>query len=110
MLRDAGLNFCGAQRIADELSLKLGSLVSPRTVSKYLKAGKPRGNSGQRWSIFVRNHAQSVVACDFFVSITATFRIMYVFVAMEVGSRPHGGLNINYFIRSDSTHLFGLPA
>jgi putative transposase len=30
---------------------------------------------------------QDIVACDFFVSITATFRIVYVFVAMEIGSR-----------------------
>jgi putative transposase len=27
------------------------------------------------------------VACDFLVSVTATFRILYVFVAMEIGSR-----------------------
>ena len=27
------------------------------------------------------------MACDFFVSITATFQILYVFVAMEIGSR-----------------------
>ena len=77
----------GQERIADELSLKLGILVSPRTVSKYLKSDRPRGTSSQRWSTFVRNHAQSVVACDFFVSVTATFRTVYVFVAMEVGSR-----------------------
>ncbi len=36
---------------------------------------------------FVRNHAKTVVACDFLVSITATFRVFYVFVAMEIGSR-----------------------
>jgi putative transposase len=36
---------------------------------------------------FVRNHANSLVACDFFVSVTATFRILYVFVAMEIDSR-----------------------
>jgi transposase InsO family protein len=35
----------------------------------------------------VRNHARAIVACDFFVSVTARFRILYVFVAMEVGSR-----------------------
>ncbi len=45
------------------------------------------GIPSQRWSIFVRNHARSVVACDFFVSVTATFRIVYVFVVMEIGSR-----------------------
>jgi hypothetical protein len=27
------------------------------------------------------------VACDFFVVITATFRTLYVFVVMEIGSR-----------------------
>jgi putative transposase len=77
----------GEERIADELLLKLGIRVSPRTVGKYLKRGKPRGNSGQRWTTFVRNHPQAIVACDFFVSVTASFRVLYVFVAMEVGSR-----------------------
>ena len=77
----------GEERIADELSLKLGIRVSPRTVGKYLDRGQPRGSSGQRWSTFVRNHANAIVACDFFISVTASFRILYVFVAMEVGSR-----------------------
>ncbi len=77
----------GEERIADELSLKLGIRVSPRTVAKYLECGRPRGSSGQRWSTFVRNHATAVVACDFFISVTASFRVLYVFVAMEVGSR-----------------------
>jgi hypothetical protein len=77
----------GEERIANELSLKLGIRVSPRTVGKYLEHGNPRGSSDQRWTTFVRNHAQAIVACDFFVSVTASFRILYVFVAMEVGSR-----------------------
>jgi hypothetical protein len=41
----------------------------------------------QRWATFVRNHAKAIVAWDFFVSVTATFQVLYVFVAMEVGSR-----------------------
>lgn len=77
----------GEERIANELSLKLGIRASPRTVGKYVESGQPRGSSNQRWSTFVRNHANAVVACDFFVSVTASFRILYVFVAMEVGSR-----------------------
>jgi putative transposase len=78
----------GEERIADELRLKLGIRVSPRTVGKYLKQQpRPRGSRDQRWSTFVRNHADAIVACDFFVSITARFRILYVFVAMEIGSR-----------------------
>lgn len=27
------------------------------------------------------------MACDFSVSVTCTFRVLYIFVAMEVGSR-----------------------
>ena len=77
----------GEQRIANELSPKLGIRVSPRTVGKYLERGNPRGNSGQRWTTFVRNYAQAIVACDFFVSVTASFGVLYVFVAKEIGSR-----------------------
>jgi len=77
----------GSERIANELSLKLGILVSPRTVRKYLDAG-PRGRTpDQRWSTFIRNHARAIVACDFFVTVTVGFRVLYVFVAMEIGSR-----------------------
>ena len=78
----------GEERIANELLLKLGIQVSPRTVRKYLDMDRPRGRgTSQRWSTFVRNHAKVIVACDFFVSVTASFRILYVFVAMEIGSR-----------------------
>jgi hypothetical protein len=50
----------GEERIANEMSLKLGVRVSPRTVAKYLS--NPRGSSGPRWTTFVRNHAQAIVA------------------------------------------------
>jgi putative transposase len=40
-----------------------------------------------RWSTFLRLHAQGIIACDFFVSITATFRLLYVFVVIEHHSR-----------------------
>jgi transposase InsO family protein len=77
----------GEDRIANELQLKLGLRVSPRTVRKYLRKDRPRGSPDQRWATFVRNHAKAIVACDFFVTVTATFRILYVFVAMEIDSR-----------------------
>ena len=78
----------GEERIADELLLKLGIRVSPRTVRRYMPSRPPRPKSGtQAWSTFVRNHARSVLASDFFVVVTATFRILYVFVVLEVGTR-----------------------
>ena len=53
------------------------------------RGGRPhdRRSSSQQWRSFVRNHASAVLACDFFVTITATFRTLYVFVVLEVGTR-----------------------
>jgi len=74
----------GQERIANELLLKLGLRVSPRTVRKYLprrRPGQPRGD--QLWSTFLRKHAQAIVACDFFVAVTSTFRLLHVFIVIE---------------------------
>jgi putative transposase len=78
----------GEERIANELLLKLNVRVSPRTVNKYLPnrpTGRPRGD--MRWSTFLRLHAQGIIACDFFLAVTATFRQLYVFVVIEHRSR-----------------------
>ena len=81
----------GEERVAAELSVKLGILVSPRTVRAYWPRDTgPRSGrraSSQHWQTFVRNHAKAIVAADFLVAITARFRVLYVLVAMEVGSR-----------------------
>src|SRR6202521_5084448 len=78
----------GQEHIANELKLKLGIRVSPRTVGKYLReCPRRKPDPTQRWLTFVRNHAQAIVACDFFVVVTARFRILYVFVVMELGRR-----------------------
>jgi hypothetical protein len=37
---------------------------------------------------FVRNHANVIVACDFFTVVTATFRTLYVFVILEIVRIP----------------------
>ena len=78
----------GQGRVADELALKLGIRVSPRTVGAYWP-NQPgtRGPSSQRWNSFVRNHARSLLACDFLVVVTASFHQLYVFVLMEIGTR-----------------------
>jgi hypothetical protein len=77
----------GQERIANALLLKLGLRVSPRTVRKYLPKRLDRGPSpratSQRWATFVHHHAQALVACDFGVVVTATFRILSGFVVIE---------------------------
>jgi putative transposase len=81
----------GQERIANELLLKLGLRVSPRTVRQYMPKPLDHGRGhrvpSQRWRPFVRNHAQAIMACDFCVVVTATFRLLYVFVLMEHATR-----------------------
>ena len=43
--------------------------------------------SPERWSTFVRIHLGAMLACDFFVTSTARFRTLYVFVVLGVGTR-----------------------
>jgi transposase InsO family protein len=85
----------GEERIANELLLKLGIRVSPRTVRKYLPKGprgQPRGDL--RWSTFLTNQATAILACDFFVAVTATFRMLYAFVVIEHGTRRLAHVNV----------------
>jgi putative transposase len=42
----------------------------------------------------LRNHAKAIVACDFLVAVTATFRQVYVFVVVHHGSRRLLHLNV----------------
>jgi hypothetical protein len=75
----------GEERIAPELLLKVGIRISPRTVRPYMPKDRgPRRGPSSRWMTFVRNHAEGFLACDFFVTVTASFRVQYVFVVMEV--------------------------
>jgi putative transposase len=41
----------------------------------------------QRWMTFVRNHVKTIIAADLFVVVTTTFRLVYVLVIMEIGTR-----------------------
>ena len=86
----------GEERIAAELLLKLGIRVSPRTVRRYMPidAGSGKRVPSQRWMTFVRNHAQAILASDFFIVVTARFRILYVFVVLKVGTRKIVHFNV----------------
>jgi putative transposase len=77
----------GRGAIAAELRLKLGLTVSPRTVRRYMPRRPPGGARTQSWATFLRHHAGAVLACDFFVVVTATFQRVYVFVILDIASR-----------------------
>jgi hypothetical protein len=76
----------GEERVAAELLLKVGIRLSPRTVRRYMPndARPKRGPSSQRWMTFVRNHAEGILACDFFITVTASFRVLYVWLAFGI--------------------------
>jgi putative transposase len=96
----------GEERITAELLLKLGIRVSPRTVRRYMPSSPSspqRGPGSQRWGTFVRNHAEAMLACDFFVAVTTRFRVLYVFLIMEVGSRRIRHLNVTAHPSADWT-------
>ena len=57
--------------------------------------GRPRGD--HRWATFLRNHAKAIIACDVFVAVTATFRLLYVFVVIHQGLRGLLHLNVTTY-------------
>jgi putative transposase len=65
----------GAPRIHGEL-LKLGIDVCQATVAKYMV--RKRQPPLQTWRTFLRNHVGQIVAADFFVVPTATYRLLFV--------------------------------
>jgi putative transposase len=69
----------GAPRIHGEL-LKLGIDVCQATVAKYMM--RPRQPPSQTWRTFLRNHIGQIVAADFFVVPTVTYRLVFVLVLL----------------------------
>lgn len=76
----------GAPRIHGELRM-LGIAVSERTVSRYLPRQRPSPCALERWTQFLRNHRDVIAAMDFSTVPTATFRILYVWFAIDHGRR-----------------------
>ncbi len=75
----------GQVRIMAEL-LKLGYLVSPRTVRKYVR--RPwSGRPSPGWKVFLKEHAQDLWACDFLCVRTLSFQTLYVFFLIEHARR-----------------------
>jgi putative transposase len=67
----------GQVRIMAEV-LKLGYVVSPRTVKKYMR--RPwNGQPSPGWKVFLKEHARDIWACDFLCVRTLSFQTLYVF-------------------------------
>lgn len=76
----------GAERIHGEL-LKLHIQVATTTIKKYLRQFRANHSPSQTWSVFLKNHAKDVWACDFLPVIDLFFRQVYLFFIVELGSR-----------------------
>jgi transposase InsO family protein len=76
----------GAERIRGEL-LHLDIKVSKRTVLKYMRAVREPRPGGQNWLTFMHNHGRNIWACDFLQTYDVFFRVMFIFVMIEISSR-----------------------
>ena len=69
----------GSPRIVGELR-KLGIAVAKSTVETYRP--RPTKPPSPTWKTFLKNHVQDLVALDFFVVPTVTFRVLFVLVIL----------------------------
>jgi transposase InsO family protein len=82
----------GAERIRGEL-LKLGVVVSKRSVQQYRRRGPARPPS-QSWRTFLRNHRASIWAADLLTVQTLTYRTLYVLLFVGHDRRELVHLNV----------------
>ena len=84
----------GENRIALELELKFGIRHSTATIRKYMVSGRPGSRDSQAWRTFLNNQSKAIWSCDFFEQHTVGFRVLYVFVIMELASRRVVNVNV----------------
>jgi len=81
----------GRRRIQAELAL-LGYEVAELTVAKYMHRTSPRPSP--TWRVFLTAHVRDIVAVDFFLVPTLTFRLLFVFVVLRHGRRELVHVNV----------------
>src|SRR6266705_1391274 len=85
----------GSERIRGEL-LKLGLVVSKRSIQRYRRRG-PASPASQTWRTFLTNHAHHLWAADLLTVQTLTFKTLYVLVFIAHGRRElvHANVTAN---------------
>ena len=76
----------GAPRIHAEL-MKLGFVISEKTVSRYMPRLPAEPDQVKRWVAFLRNHKDDIAAMDLFTVPTVSLRLLYGFFVIEHGRR-----------------------
>jgi putative transposase len=76
----------GAPRIHGELQ-KLGFVIWERSVARYLRPIRRRGDPAKSWLTLLQNHREGIAACDFFTVPTVTLQLLYCFFVIEHGRR-----------------------
>jgi transposase InsO family protein len=90
----------GAPKIHGEL-LKLGFVVSERTVTRCLGRVRRRGDPAKRWLAFLQNHREVIVAFDFFTVPTVTFKLLYCFFVIAHERRKILHFNVTCHLTAD---------
>lgn len=84
----------GSPRIVAELH-KLGIEVAKSTVEKYKPYGERLPSS--TWRTFLDQHVKELVAIDFFVVPTATFKVLFVFLVLAHDRRRIVHFNVTEY-------------
>ncbi len=66
---------------------KLGSIISEKTVSRYMPRLPAAADQVKRWIAFLRNHKDDIAAMDLFAVPTASLRLLHGFFVIEHGRR-----------------------
>ena len=57
----------------------LGFDVSERSISRCMQRAPRDPELARRWLAFLRNHREAIIAMDFFMVPTVTFKLLYCF-------------------------------
>lgn len=82
--------------------LNVTDAPAPNTIAKYLPSTRkpPSEKQIQSWKTFLKNHRFNTWAMDFFTVPTLTFKILYVLVIIN-----HGTRKIEHFAVTSSPHV-----